>query len=101
LLVTVLVFTFAFTTANAQIAGEVCENPIVISSLPFTHSGNTGDYGDHYGLSDKPPRADGAIGNPSSSFLRGDDVVYAFTPSEDNTIDISVTKQRENTGVFI
>ncbi|MBA6152056.1 fibronectin type III domain-containing protein [Gelidibacter maritimus] len=101
LLATAVIFACSFTTTNAQIAGEVCENPLVISSLPFMHTGNTGDYGDNYDSSDKPRRADGAIGDPSSSFLRGDDVVYAYTPSEDGTIDISVINNRENTGFFI
>lgn len=101
LLVTAVVFIFAFTTANAQIAGEVCENPIVISSLPFTDIGNTGDYGDRYGPSDKPPRAAGAIGDPYANYLEGDDVVYAYTPSEDGIIDISVTEHDKFTGVFV
>src|SRR5690625_1428289 len=43
LLLIAVIFVFSFTTANAQIAGETCENPIVVSNLPFTDSGNTVD----------------------------------------------------------
>lgn len=101
LLVTAVVFIFSFTTTNAQTAGKVCENPIVISSLPFTGSGNTGDYGNNYRASDRPALAAGAIGSPSALYLNGDDVVYAYTPSEDRLIDISVNGHDKYTGVFV
>ena len=84
----------------AQTAGESCDNPIVVA-LPFTATGDTGDYGNNYGSADRPALADGAIGNPSSSYLSGDDVVYAYTPSTDGFIDVTVTNHGSWAGVFV
>src|SRR5699024_208043 len=81
--------------------GEICDNPIVIENLPFIDTDNTENYGDNYGSSDVPPLADGAIGSPSSSYLNGDDVVYAYTPSTDGFIDITVTDHGSWTGVYV
>src|SRR5699024_3763627 len=86
---------------EATIPGEICDNPIVIENLPFIDTDNTENYGDNYGSSDVPPLADGAIGSPSSSYLNGDDVVYAYTPSTDGFIDITVTDHGSWTGVYV
>src|SRR5699024_9187419 len=101
LLITAVLFTFSFTTTNAQTAGEVCEAPIEVLSLPFTTTDNTENYGDHYSSSDRPDLAEGAIGNPSASYLNGDDVVYAYTPTNNGLIDISVTDHGSYAGVFV
>ena len=84
----------------AQTAGETCDNPIVVS-LPFTASGDTADYGNNYGSADRPALAEGAIGNPGSSYLSGDDVVFAYTPSTDGFIDVTVTDHGTWAGVFV
>ena len=83
------------------IPGQVCISPLEVSSLPYYTSGNTADYFDDYASADMPPLADGAIGSPSSLYLGGDDVVYAFTPEEDQTIDITVSNHGSWTGVFV
>src|SRR5699024_8438814 len=44
---------------------------------------------------------EGAIGNPSASYLNGDDVVYAYTPTNNGLIDISVTDHGSYAGVFV
>lgn len=85
---------------NAQ-SGETCDDALVVSSLPFNDSGNTEDYGDNYGSSDVPDLIDGAIGNPSSSYLNGDDVVYAYTSTTDSFIDITVSDHGSYAGVFV
>src|SRR5699024_4212453 len=81
--------------------GEICGNPLEITGLPFTTTDNTENYGDHYSSSDRPDLAEGAIGNPSASYLNGDDVVYAYTPTNNGLIDISVTDHGSYAGVFV
>ncbi len=73
--------------------GNVCGTPLVVTTLPYDDSGNTGTYGDDYSNSDVPPLATGAIttGTGSDYYLTGDDVVYAYTPSGDQVITISIT----------
>ena len=82
-----------------HIDGEVCEAPIVVSSLPFTvDSANTADFLDDYSSTDVPPVSPNAITNGSSGtyYLNGDEVVYAYTPSVDQAIDINLS----NTGTY-
>lgn len=73
--------------------GNVCGTPLVVTTLPFDDSGNTGTYGDDYTNADVPPVAPNAIttGTGSNYYLTGDDVVYAYTPSGDQVITISLT----------
>ncbi len=58
---------------EASSAGEICGNPIEID----------------------------AIGNPTNYYLTGDDAVYAYTPTEDQIIDITVTEHGSRAGVFV
>ena len=81
--------------------GMVCEAPIEITALPYTTTDNTENYGDDYESSNIPPLAEGAVGNPSSYYLTGDDVVYAYTPSQDQIIDITITNHGSWAGVFV
>ncbi|QAA83006.1 BspA family leucine-rich repeat surface protein [Aequorivita sp. H23M31] len=81
--------------------GDTCNDPAVITSLPFTVTDNTSNYGDDYGSGDRPPSAPNAVGNPSGSYLQGDDVVYAYTPSANGVINISVTNHDAWTGLFV
>ena len=82
--------------------GETCENAMTITSLPFDHAGNIADYGNNYSNADVPALADGAIktGTGSSYYLEGDDVVYAYTPNEDQLINISTTNPDEWIGLW-
>ena len=88
-------------TAWAQIPGAVCEGPINISGLPYVTTDNTSAYGNDYSSSDRPPLAPGNIGNPSSSYLGGDDVVYAYTPSSDENLNVTVSNHASWVGLFI
>jgi hypothetical protein len=73
--------------------GTTCTNPIVVSSLPYTLSGNTSDYGDNYEANDVPTfdNIQYADGTGSSSYLNGDDVVFSYTPSSNTVISVEVT----------
>lgn len=77
---------------NAQ-TGSVCGTPMVVTTLPFNHTGITSDYGDNYGIPDIPPIAPGAVtnGTGSTSYMNGFEAVYAYTPAVDQGISISMT----------
>lgn len=74
--------------------GETCDNPLMVDTLPYTTTDNTGNYSDDY---------DGAglTCDPSASYINGDDVVYAFTPESDTTINITMTTGATWTGLLI
>src|SRR5690554_6178852 len=83
-------------------AGETCDAPIVVASLPFDDAGNTADYGNNYSSGDVPPVATGAVttGTGSTSYLNGDDVVYAYTPADDEVLNISTTNDDDWIGLW-
>lgn len=69
--------------------GNICETPLQITTLPYAHAANTGSYGNDYGYSDVPPIADNAVtsGTFAQNYLGAYDVVYAYTPSQDDYVD--------------
>ena len=83
-------------STQSGITGGVCSAAIQISSLPYTTSDNTSNYGDNYNGSP------GAQCGTTSSYLNGDDVVYSFTAENDGSLDISLTGLSENyAGIFV
>lgn len=74
--------------SQAQI-GNVCETPLQITTLPYSHAANTGTYGNDYGYNDVPPIADNAVtsGTFAQNYLGAYDVVYAYTPTQDDYVD--------------
>lgn len=88
-------------TLHAQTPGETCTNPLVITTLPFTDSGNTSTYGNNYSSSNIPPFAPNAITNGSSTlYISGDDAVYEYTPTSNEVITISLTGVGTYTGLY-
>ena len=81
--------------------GMFCWAPIEVISLPYTTTDNTENYGNNYSSDDLAPLADTAPFNLNGLFLNGNDVVYAYTPSEDGYIDISVTNHASYTGFYV
>ena len=78
-----------------KVPGSDCYSALNISSLPYTHSDTTANYGDDYGGS--PGNSCGVTG----SYLNGDDVVYAFTPNENMDIEVELIPQDVYSGIFI
>ncbi|MCO6483969.1 MAG: fibronectin type III domain-containing protein, partial [Flavobacteriales bacterium] len=101
LLLLLIAFGAWLMPAKAQ-TGNVCGTPIVVTSLPYSDAGNTSSYGDDYSASDVPPVAPGAVtnGTGSTSYIDGDDVVYAYTPSVDQGITISTTNDDDWIGLW-
>ncbi len=85
----------------AGFSGVICDAPIEVSSLPYVTTDNTSFYGDNYGPDDVPPFTPGVIGYVSPSYLKGNDVVYAYTPTEYGAIKISVTNHEARTGFYV
>ncbi|MBN2541874.1 choice-of-anchor J domain-containing protein, partial [bacterium] len=61
-----------------KLQGEDCDNPIPITGIPFSDSGNTCCYGDDY-FETCPYTFDGGV----------EDVVYLYSPTEDIYVEIT------------
>ena len=77
--------------------GENCNDPIVVGSLPFSDTDNTGNYGDQF--YDGSPGASGC--GSTNGYLNGNDVVYSYTAGVTGTVNIDVTGNGTFTGVFV
>ncbi len=77
--------------------GETCEAPIMVTTpLPYLTTDNTSNYLDDYNGSP------GADCGSTFGYLNGDDVVYAYSPDSDTSVDIELTEITDNyTGVFV
>ncbi|MDO5655941.1 MAG: GEVED domain-containing protein [Flavobacteriaceae bacterium] len=88
--------TFTTLDPGSILPGTDCAHPINITSLPYTTQDNTANYGDDY---------DGGqgtnCGSTSQYYLNGDDVVYAYTPTEDTSINISMDPNDGWSGIFV
>ncbi len=85
---------FRFLT---QKPGDNCQNPKLVTALPFT---NTDDTANYFDLVNGPA---GGCGVPASQgFLNGNDIFYAYTATQTGTISINVSNITETyTGVFV
>ncbi|MUV05175.1 T9SS type B sorting domain-containing protein [Flavobacterium rakeshii] len=85
---------FYFNTVGL---GDTCAAPLEITSLPFSTTDNTSNYGDDYdgipGLTCVP--------DEWSTYLSGDDVVYSYTAPADGTISVDLTDVVQYSGIFI
>lgn len=86
-----------FVTEDAPPAGTDCNNPITVASLPYNTADDTANYGDDYSGSA------GATGcGTTSSYLNGDDVVYAYTATSDTSINVALSSIGDTySGVFV
>ena len=86
-------------------SGTTCDNPLVITSMPFNDSGNTSTYGSNYDRFDVPPLAPGAITNGSTAtynyYLTGDEVVYSYLAGANGSISINSTNDANYVGLFV
>ncbi|MDG4951460.1 choice-of-anchor J domain-containing protein [Weeksellaceae bacterium KMM 9724] len=76
-------------------AGDNCENPLIVDSLPYVTEDSTSNYTDEYNGSP------GQNCSSTSSYLNGDDVVYSYTPTEDTAINITLDPTNNYAGVFV
>lgn len=80
--------------------GSLCENPIVITSLPYSTSDDTANYLDSYDpqTTTHPACAMTTFGN---YYHGGNDVIYAYTPAVSGTIKVEIPAALGWTGMFI
>lgn len=81
--------TFSHLTPGQPVGGEDIANAVVIPSVPFLDGGDTGLYLDNY---------DEACPYTGST---SPDVVYAFTPTTDMGIEISLCNSQYDTKVYV
>ena len=87
----VMLLLLLLNTQEGYAQGETCATAISVSSLPFNETGNTSGKGDDYDETDAC----------SSSYMKGDDIVYTYTPSEDKLVTIKLTNTGSWVGVFL
>ena len=83
-------FTINVTDAT-PVAGTDCSNPLVINSLPFTQTENTATFGDAIDVT--------ACSN--NNYIAGDEVVYTYTPGNNEFVDIAVTNISTSGAIMI
>ncbi len=73
--------------------GNTCVAPLVVTTLPYTHTGNTATYGNDYTQTNVPATAPGAVttGTGTVNYMNGFDVVYSITPIINGTISVNTT----------
>jgi len=89
-------FSLGDFSTGCTLPGEVCENSIIVASLPYSTTDDTSNYGDDYTGS---PGASGC--GTTSSYLNGDDVVYSYTATADTSINVSMTPTASWSGIFV
>lgn len=90
---------YSFTTNPAPPVGNVCENPIIISSLPYNSTDNTSNYADDYSGGQGTN-----CGSNTQFYLDGDDVVYKYTANITGFINVTLTPNSSSdiySGIFI
>lgn len=88
---------FISITWTQPVQGETCETAIMVNALPYNTTDDTANFGDDYSGS---PGANGC--GTTSSYLNGDDVVYAYTAAADGTINIAMSAIGDTySGVFV
>ena len=84
---------FAFSTSSP---GLTCASPIVISSLPYSTTDNTGNYGDTTDTAQPP-----ACAGTATNYMTGNDVFYSFTPTTSGVISVTMTPTGNWSGIFV
>lgn len=90
---------YSFTTNPAPPLGNVCKNPIIISSLPYNTTDNTSNYADDYSGGQGSN-----CGSNTQFYLDGDDVVYKYTATTTGFININLlpsTSADIYSGIFV
>ncbi|MDP6943067.1 MAG: hypothetical protein QF464_02865, partial [Myxococcota bacterium] len=70
----------------ATVPGALCDNAIVVDSLPYLYEGSTQDMGNEFHIADETCPDAGDTEFPLGMFgMASDDVFFSFTPNEDGT----------------
>lgn len=94
-----VLFTLMSFGVFAQV-GTTCNDPIIIGSLPYTTTDNTGNYADNFNPPTSIPVSCGAS-TSGNFYLSGNDVVYSFTPTVNSIVKIEIPDAVAWTGLFV
>lgn len=91
---------FLLATSAAFAQGSLCENPIVIGSLPYTTTDDTANYLDSYDPStaSSPFCSLTVYGN---QYHGGNDVIYSYTATFTGAINVQIPAAIAWTGMFM
>lgn len=92
-------FLFVPVVMLAQ-PGNLCTDPIVITSLPYSTSDDTANYSDNYDPPTTTPISCGS-GTAGNYYLGGNDVVYSYTPVTSGNISLQFPNSVGWTGLFV
>lgn len=94
------IFLLLFSVGMQAQPGNLCTNPIVITSLPYTTTDNTANYGDNYDpqTTTHPTCSTTTFGN---YYHGGNDVIYSYTPSSNGQLKFELPNSVAWTGMFI
>ncbi|WP_432672705.1 DUF7619 domain-containing protein [Flavobacterium sp. SM2513] len=95
LLYSIVVLFLTTFLAKAQV-GITCENPIVISALPFQAMDNTGNYGN----SVLGPQLSSCIPG-GTNYQSGNDVFYSYTAVENATVSFTLSTTQTRSSLFL
>jgi len=77
--------------------GDDCNDPIAITTLPFSDSDNTGNFADTY----EGVPGTGCGNSPWENYLSGNDVVYKYTANFTGAVNIDLSDNGPYSGIFI
>ncbi|PZR20548.1 MAG: hypothetical protein DI539_10575 [Flavobacterium psychrophilum] len=80
-----------------KITGSTCNFPFVINTLPYSDEDNTANYTDEY----EGDPGSGCNTNSWDSYLSGKDVVYQYNAGFTGNVDISLTENGVESGIFV
>lgn len=95
------IYSYTFNLRKSH--GVVCESPLEVESLPFSHHGQLSEYENDYSTADIPP----SIPNPKAAStlyaerINGYDAVYTYTPDSDQFVKATVNGDKNFGGIFV
>lgn len=84
---------FNFSTTSP---GFTCGAPIVIGSVPYSTTDNTGNYGDTTDVAQPA-----ACAGTATNYMTGNDVFYSYTPTTSGAISVTMTPAATWSGIFV
>ena len=84
---------YNFTTLTP---GLTCATAITVSSLPYSTTDNTANYGDTYDVTQPT-----ACAGTATNYMQGNDVFYSYTAATTGAISVTMTPTGSSSGVFV
>lgn len=94
---------FLHSRAYGQITGDVCEDPIVVSDLPFYAELNTADFSDDYGSSSIPDPGPWPLfpNGLDKTWVNGRDIVFEYVADTTMLIEIELSELQNEMAIYV